>query len=108
MAVYVIEARNTDEAWARMIDSPERYTAGGIQALIDPVGATVHHFWMKYGTTDSLAIVEATDIAQAAILVAARSSGAYERFTMEEIIPGERIGDILAAAQSIKSRDGHG
>jgi uncharacterized protein with GYD domain len=76
MAYYMYQASFTPEAWAKMIREPQNREAA-IRPMVENLGGKLVGYWMAFGESDAVVIVQMPDnVSAAAASLAATAGGA--------------------------------
>ncbi len=78
MALYMIQASYTPEAWAAQIRNPgNRFEQ--LREVFEAAGGTLHHMWYAFGDSDVVLIAEGEgNIDAAAVAIVATAGGAVK------------------------------
>jgi uncharacterized protein with GYD domain len=78
MAYYMYEPSFTPEAWAKMVKEPQNREAA-IRPVIEKLGGRLIGYWMAFGESDAVVIVQMPDnVSAAAASLAATAGGAVK------------------------------
>ncbi len=90
MALFLLQAAYTSEAWAKQLQSPKN-RAEAVRPVVKKLGGKLIHSWLSFGEYDLAAVCEMPDnVSAAAFAMAAAAGGALKShkttplFTMEE------------------------
>jgi uncharacterized protein with GYD domain len=76
MAYYMYQASFTPEAWAKMVREPQNREAA-IRPMVEKLGGKLIGYWMAFGESDAVVIVQMPDnVSAAAAALAATAGGA--------------------------------
>jgi uncharacterized protein with GYD domain len=76
MAYYMYQASFTPEAWAKMVREPQNREAA-IRPMVEKLGGKLIGYWMAFGESDAVVIVQMPDnVSAAAASLAATAGGA--------------------------------
>src|ERR1700722_7880239 len=98
MALFMLQATYTPEAWAKMVKNPEnRETA--IRGLAERAGGRLQHLYFGFGKYDVTAIFEAPDSKTAsAIAIAANAAGHLKNNQTTELVTSSEAVEIMKKA----------
>jgi uncharacterized protein with GYD domain len=76
MAQYMFQVSFTAEAWSKMVKEPQNREAA-IKPTIEKLGGKLLGYWMAFGESDAVVIVQMPDnVTAAAAAIAATAGGA--------------------------------
>ena len=94
MAHYLVQVSYTPAAWAAMLKNPQDRNKA-VQASIEELGGKIVGFWMAFGASDIVGIIQMPDnISAAAFAMAVSAGGAC---TSVKTTPLMEITDGMAA-----------
>jgi len=99
MPFYLFQASYTPEAFKAMIENPQDREAPA-RALVESVGAKLHHIFFAMGTDDIVALIEAPDDAAmgaGAMVIAA--SGAFSGGATTKLMTTAEAVGVMQKAQ---------
>lgn len=103
MPTYVSFFRYTNEAWKRMIDTPEN-RAVAARRTIEEIGGRMLTFYWMLGQWDGLVIYEVEDPSMAATLSAvATASGLIDRVQTSQLLAVDEVKASLDLASSLRN-----
>jgi uncharacterized protein with GYD domain len=101
MASYVLFFSFTSSAVQRLMDNPSDRGAV-VSKLAESAGGRMVAYYLMFGDWDGMVIMEAPDSqAAAAVSMAVRASGAFERLETHELIETSALPGILDRAKSL-------
>ena len=94
MAHYLIQVSYTAAAWAAFLKNPQDRSKT-VQGVIEELGGKIEGFWMAFGESDLVAVVQMPDnISAAAFAMAASAGGACKSI---KTTPLMAMADCVAA-----------
>jgi uncharacterized protein with GYD domain len=89
MALYMIQAAYTAEAWSEFVKRPQN-RAETVGKVIEKMGGKLIGFWYTFGEPDLVAIVEMPDnVTMAAFAMAVGAGGACSAFRTTVLLGAE-------------------
>ncbi len=99
MPKYAIFFSYTNDAWARMVNTPGDRTAA-IRQLLDSLGGSLESVYWMLGTHDGIVIADAPDsVSAAALSIAVTSTGAFKNVQTHELLTQEQLSRTLQLAK---------
>ena len=98
MAEFAYFFSYTAETWARLMAAPSDRTPA-VRSTVEDAGGQLKALYYTTGELGGLAIIEAPDAETAtAVNLVIAGSGAFEKVTMQQLVPASDFVSVLSAA----------
>jgi len=104
MAYYMYQASFTAEAWAKMVKEPQNREAA-LRPSIEKLGGKLIGYWMAFGESDAVVIVQLPDnVSAAAASLAATAGGAVKSLKTTPLMSVEESMEAMRKAAGVGYR----
>ena len=104
MAYYMYQASFTADAWAKMVKEPQDREKA-LRPVIEKLGGKLIGYWMAFGESDAVVIVQLPDnVSAAAASLAATAGGAVKSLKTTALMSIDESMQAMKKASSVAYR----